>query len=703
MGGFLTSEITVLPGVGAARARALARLGIRTPRELLLHFPRAYEDRSHIIPLTQADGISKQSFILTVASAPRVHLIRRGMSLLKFRAYDDTAVCEVVFFNQDYLKATFSMGATFRFYGRLDIDRGKLSLSSPAYEPFYEDRPLPPFISVYPLTEGISQKQLSGSIASVLSLGRGELLDFLPEDIRVRHRLCSRPTALQNIHFPKSFEALTAAKRRLIFEELFLYAVGLRVHLRRERAPGAPCFRDTDIGELRHRLPFHLTSAQERAISDIAADLSRPVAMGRILIGDVGCGKTVCAAAAMLMAIKNGYQAALMAPTEILARQHAEDLTPLFADMGLRCELLVGALTPAHKKRLKEQLSAGLIHILIGTQALLSENVEFERLGLVVVDEQHRFGVEQRAILAAKGTHTHMLVMSATPIPRSMALAMCGDLDMTHIDRIPPGRQPVDTFLVDQSYRARLDGFIRKQVGEGGQVYIVCPAVEEAEEAENEVSLYDIHDGGIEKRPPLKAAVTYAAEIAERFPKLRVAMIHGKLKSGEKDKIMDAFAKGAVDILVSTTVIEVGVNVPNANLMIVENAERFGLSQLHQLRGRVGRGPRKAYCVLVSDSHGETAKKRLKTLCATHDGFKIAECDLQLRGPGDFLRDAAGGLRQSGGVNFRIAQMCEDNDLMNAAFQEAAALVEASPTLGEYPALTAEVAAMFSTDGGSIS
>ncbi len=701
---FSQTKITSLPGIGEARGRAFGRLGIRTLGDLLLHLPRAYENRGDVRLLAECDGQSKCAVILTVATAPRVTLIRRGMSLLKFRAYDDSGMCEVVFFNQDYLRSTFSMGATFRFFGKVENDRGKLMLSSPAYEPYNENTPLPPLFPIYPLTEGLSQKQMAQSISTALFMGAKDMRDFLPDDIRLKYKLCTRISALRGIHSPGSFEQLAAAKKRLIFDELFLYALGLRVNLKRQRASGAPVFSVTDTAELEALLPYRLTGAQSRALRDIAADVSHDIPMGRILVGDVGCGKTVCAAAAMLMAVRSGYQASLMAPTEILARQHAEDLAPLFDRLGIRCELLVGAMTASQKKKLRTRLADGDIDILIGTQALLTDGVEFARLGLVVVDEQHRFGVEQRAILAKKGEQAHMLVMSATPIPRSMALALFGDLDMTRIDEIPPGRQRVDTFLVNESYRARLDGFIQKQVAEGGQVYIVCPAVEEAEEDNCELTLSDITDTGFfEKKPPLKAAVEFAREIAEKFPHIPSAFIHGKMKSAEKEKIMAGFARGEIGILVSTTVIEVGVNVPNANLMIVENAERFGLSQLHQLRGRVGRGTRKSYCVLVSDSHGEMAQKRLRTMCSTYDGYEIAESDLKLRGPGDFLRDNMGALRQSGGVNFRIADMCGDSELMKQAFAEANRLVESSPDLSDYPLLAEEVRAMFAADGGSIS
>ncbi len=699
------APINSLHGVGAVKAKAYAKIGINTLSDLLFHFPRAYENRGDIKKLSECDGLSKRAVILTIATAPKIARIRRGMSLLKFRAYDESGMCEITYFNQDYLKTAFPLGASFRFYGKVEKVGNKYSMSSPVHEMYSEQAELPDFAPIYPLSDGLSQKLLSQNVALTLQMAAKELKDYLPESIRLGNKLSTLGTALKEIHTPTSYVSLANAKRRLIFDEFFLFSLGINTAVKKQKESGAPILKNTDVGALKALLPYSLTKAQERTISDIAADVSKDTPMGRIVIGDVGCGKTVCAAAAMLMAVNSGYQAALMAPTEILARQHQSDLAPIFEKLGIRCELLVGALTAAKKKKIVAELSEKKIDVIIGTQALLTEGVDFAALGLVVVDEQHRFGVEQRAVLSKKGSKPHILVMSATPIPRSMALAMYGNLDKTIIDEIPPGRQKVDTFLVNESYRARLDGFIKKQIDEGGQVYIVCPAVEEAEIDEGEVLLYDISETILEEsKPPLKAAVQYSEEIAEKFPEYKTAFIHGKLKSTEKEKIMNSFVSGETKILVSTTVIEVGVNVPNACLMIVENAERFGLSQLHQLRGRVGRGTRKSYCILVSDSQGATAEKRLKTMCTTYDGYRIAEADLALRGPGDFLRDTASeALRQSGGIRFRIADMCDDSELMNKAFEEASALLKESPELDEYPLLKAKVAAAFNADRSSIS
>ncbi len=702
----LNSSINVLHGIGAVKARSYAKIGINKIEDLLYHYPRAYENRGNVRSLAECPYGTKSAVLLTVATVPKLAKIRKGMSLLKFRAYDESGMCEITYFNQDYLKTAFPLGATFRFYGKIEISRtGKFSMNSPAYELYTDDAKLRDFSAIYPSTDGISQKQIAQNIALTLKLAENEIVDHLPAQLLKKRNLCDLKKALFEIHDPSSYMGIAYAKKRLIYDEFFTFALGLNLSAKVVKEKGAPVFTSTDVKELTDIIPYTLTNAQKRAVADISKDVSHDEPMSRILIGDVGCGKTICAAAAILMAVRSGYQAALMTPTEILSRQHFADLSELFSKLNIKCELLVGALTPAKKKKIVAMLESGDIDVIIGTQALLSDGVEFSKLGLVVVDEQHRFGVEQRSVLSKRADKPHLLVMSATPIPRSMALAMYGNLDKTIIDEVPPGRQRVDTFLVDESYRQRLDGFIKKQIDEGGQVYIVCPAVEEAEIEEGEVDLFDIREGKfIDEKPPLKAAVEYCAEISDKFPEYKTAFIHGKLKSAEKEKIMADFASGETKILVSTTVIEVGVNVPNACLMIVENAERFGLSQLHQLRGRVGRGQRKSYCVLVSDSKGEIAKKRLNTMCKTYDGYKIAEADLELRGPGDFLKNSSNpSLRQSGGIHFKIADMCEDAEIMKNAINDANELLKDHEDLHDLPLLRVRVEAAFSADHGEIS
>ena len=703
----MNTDIGKLYGVGAVKKEAYARLGVHTVGDLLAHYPRGYEDRGNIRLLSESDGESKCAYLLTVATEPRSARIRGRMSLLKFRAYDDSGICEITFFNQEYLKNTFTVGATFRFYGKAELKGKSYSLTSPVFEPVLEGIELPPLVSVYPLTEGLSQKQIAKDVRSALVLAAAKNIDDpLPEDIRKRNKLCPLAYALRNIHMPESFSALAAAKKRLIFDEFFTFAMGLTMAKKEnQRLPAFPCQKG-ELSALTTTLPYSLTSAQKRVISEIRADMSRDVAMNRMVVGDVGSGKTICAAAAMLFAVASGRQAALMAPTEILARQHHADISRLFAPLGIKCELLIGAISAAEKKKIHARLSSentdDRINIVIGTQALLSEGVSFAAPGIVIADEQHRFGVAQRATLAEKNLLSHTLVMSATPIPRSLALAIYGDLDVSTIDEMPKGRQRVDTFVVDEGYRERLDGFIRKQISEGGQVYIVCPAVEDGEEAD--LSMEDIDtEGNLNRKAPLRSAVGFAEELSAKFPDLSIEFLHGKMKSRDKDAVMQRFAAGETQILVSTTVIEVGVNVPNACLMIVENADRFGLSQLHQLRGRVGRGNRRSYCVLVSNATEGAARERLEVMRSCYDGYDIAERDLQMRGPGDFLRASGdSSVRQSGGVRFRLAELCDDMGLMKTAFAEARSLIDTDPTLSEYPLLATAVSEMFSLEAGTI-
>lgn len=714
----LAAPLLRLPGVGEKRAEQLARLGLHTVSDLLFHFPRAYENRGDVVSLagTQepARAGARQAVILTVSTAPRRSRLKNRMTLLKFRAFDDSGTCEVAFFNQDYLADSFPIGAVFRFFGRVERTGRGFSLTNPAFEPYTEGNALPPLFPVYPLTEGLSNKLISGLIRQAMpAIARME--DPLPEDIREREGLCTLAFALRTVHCPPDFQSLHTAKTRLAFDEFFRFALGLGMQGGGARVGGAPvcCVSEETFAGFRALLPYQLTAAQERTIAEIRHDMASGTAMNRMLVGDVGCGKTVCAAAAVYVAVRSGRQAAIMAPTGILAAQHAAELIPLFARIGIRGELLTGATTAARKRKIRAALAdpdpAARLDFVIGTQALLSAGVDFAAPALVVTDEQHRFGVNQRAALSDKNRHAHLLCMSATPIPRSLALVLYGDLDVSRIDQMPPGRQRVDTFVVDESYRARLDAFIRKNVAAGGQVYIVCPAVEQAEGAEeaDEAGLIPLTADFAAATPPaptlppLRAAVQYAAELAERLPDLRIGFVHGRMKQAEKDGIMQAFAAGEVQVLVSTTVIEVGVNVPNACLMIVENAERFGLSQLHQLRGRVGRGNRKSYCILVRAGGGDAARARLEVMRTTYDGFRIAEQDLAQRGPGDFLAPAAGGsIRQSGG--FRLAEGWNDAGLMDRAFGDARALLASDPTLGEHPLLRDAVRRGFDVGAGDI-
>ena len=703
------TDIRRLYGVGEVRAAKYKKMGISTVEELLEHYPRGYENRGDVRLLSDAPSDAKCAVVLTVATAPKLARLKNRMTLLKFKAHDESGFCEIIFFNQDYLKNAFPVGSEFRFYGKVQQSKNGYSMSSPAFEPYGLDGgELLPLLPVYPLTDGLTQKQIAKDIGAAMSLAASADAeeDYLPEEIRLKHGLCVRAYALRQIHLPQSFSALAKARKRLIFDELLTFALGISTVTAKAGKVSATACRDTDISQLESILPYSLTGAQRRAIGDIQRDMGQSFAMNRMLIGDVGCGKTVCAAAAVYIAVKNGRQAALMAPTEILAAQHYKDIGALLGRLGVRCELLTGSMTAAQKRKVKADVAAGEIDVLIGTHALISDGVEFARAGLVVADEQHRFGVSQRALLAEKNQHSHMLVMSATPIPRSLALATYGNLDISKIDELPPGRQRVDTFVVDESYRERLYAFIDKQIQSGGQVYIVCPAVEEREDEEADLLMDDIDgEGVIRSTPPMKSAVGYAEELSQVFSQHRVCFLHGKMKSVEKDSVMKDFSEGNIDILVSTTVIEVGVNVPRACLMIVENAERFGLSQLHQLRGRVGRGQRRSYCVLVSEavnSEGK-AKERLMTMKQCYDGFEIAERDLLMRGPGDFLKGAQDdSVRQSGGVKFKLAELCDDSELLKIAFDEAKGLLSRSPELSDYPRLRDMVSHMFTLEQGTI-
>ena len=671
----LYTNVRFIKGIGEQRAKALGKLGIETLRDLISWFPRKYDDRTETKRI--ADLIPGETACVEamIASEPKVSHVRRGMDLVKVRAVDESGVLDVTFFNQTWLKNNLHVGETYIFYGKAEGNLLRKTMASPVVEHESRREVTGRIVPVYPLTAGVSQLILSRSIRQGLDACADILPDALPDHIRQAHQLCRIGYAYENIHFPESPEALDLARRRLAFEELFLFTIGLkRLRNRRETVSVPPCG-EVDMAEFYKGLPFTLTGAQRRCIDEAISDMRSGTPMNRLCQGDVGSGKTMVAAACAYFCVKNGRQAALMAPTEILAQQHYAGLAPLLEKLGIRCALLTGSTTAKTKRSILAQLAEGDIHFAIGTHALISGGVEFHDLGLVVTDEQHRFGVAQRSDLAAKGQHPHILVMSATPIPRTLALILYGDLDVSIIDQLPPGRQPVDTFAVPGSYHERLYAFIRKLVAEGRQAYIVCPMVEENDELPDE----------------RKAVTAYAKMLQEEvFPDQKVAYVHGKMKAKEKDAVMSAFAAGESHILVSTTVIEVGVDVPNAAVMVIENAERFGLSQLHQLRGRVGRGKHKSYCVLVSDNQNEETRQRLKVMTKTTDGFKIAEEDLRLRGPGDFF-----GQRQHGLPGLRIADIGCDTQLLKEAQEAAEGLLEQDPELASCPATAERVQALF--------
>ena len=672
----LFSPVTQLRGIGPARAAQLAKLGIVTLYDLLAYFPHEYEDRTHPVEIAGLQPGVPACFRAMVVSQPVLRRIGKGRDLTRLTVADETGRLTITFFNQPYVKEQLHYGESYYFYGALQPEYG-MQMANPAHEP--ADRPgtvTNRLLPVYPLTAGISNRQLCACVQQALEHAAKLLPELLPEDVRQQYTLCGVTEAYTAIHMPPDWETLQRARRRLVFEEFFIFSAGLAVLRASRTALSAVPYQTQCMPAFYAALPFQLTHAQQAAIDTILADLSSGHVMNRLMQGDVGSGKTMVAAAACYCAVRNGRQAAFMAPTEILAEQHAKTLTALLGPLGVQVLLLTGSQTAAQKRAAREKLASGEAQLVIGTHALISENVVFRDLGLVVADEQHRFGVAQRTRLTEKGQAPHLLVMSATPIPRTLALIAYGDLDVSVIDELPPGRLPVETFLVSEALRERLHAFIRRQCQAGHQVYVVCPAVEDGEEQ------------------GMKSAENWAAALGQEvFPELRVGLLHGKMKGREKDAVLAAFAAGQVDILVSTTVVEVGVDVPNATLMVIENAERFGLSQLHQLRGRVGRGQAQSYCVLVSSTKNEETKKRLQALCKTTDGFKIAEQDLALRGPGDFF-----GSRQHGLPLLKVVSLQMDLETLQDAQRAAASVIRDASSLekSELAPLKARIDDLFS-------
>lgn len=681
------TQLTELPGIGPARAKKLMKLGLNRLGDLLGHYPVRYEDRRACHTIGDAPVGEPCCVSAMVAETPTLSRIRKGLELVKVRAVDATGTLHLTFFNQPYLKNTLKSGEIYVFFGKVEAMGRRRSMTNPVFEREGAEQFTGCILPVYSLTAGINNHLMANLTRQAVDCCAGSVVETLPSSVRLEHRLSQAEYALRKIHFPTDWEELELARRRLIFEELFTLTCGMAM-LKDRRSRGSGRVMESKLSEFEALLPFAPTNAQRRAMEEIAADLASGRVMNRLVQGDVGSGKTAVAAFGAWTAAKNGCQCAMMAPTELLAEQHARTLDKMLAPAGVRVALLTGSVKGAVKKQLLTALKAGEIDLLVGTHALFSEGVEYQNLGLVIADEQHRFGVAQRAALAEKGgeVQPHVLVMSATPIPRTLALIIYGDLDVSVMDELPPGRTPVATHVVGEDKRGRMYGFVRKQVAEGRQVYIVCPAVEETAELAEWGEM-----GG--QPMDLKAVTTYAKDLQEKvFPDLRVGFVHGKLKSKEKETVMAAFASGELDVLVSTTVIEVGVDVPNASLMIVENAERFGLSQLHQLRGRVGRGKHQSYCVLITASKSDTARERLRALAATNDGFKIAEEDLRLRGPGDFF-----GKRQHGLPQLKVADFAADVVLLKEAKAAAEKVVAADPTLDkpEHRPLKARVRQMF--------
>ena len=647
----LYKDVQYVKGIGPKKADKLNKLGIFTLKDLLYYFPRQFEDRNNLKKIAQLEDGEKVT-IKAVISSINTFSPKEGMTLTKIDVKDETGSAKLVFFNKSYIKNTFRPGDSILVFGKVKKKFNNLELTSCELE-YLTNSPKNTcrFMPVYQLTYGVTNKEIMSIIRTVLEDKELIIQEYMPQRIIEKYRLCSIDFAVRNIHSPSSKESLKIALYRIVFEELLILQLGLFVFKSgRNKEDGIKFETSKDLKKIISALPFKLTKAQNRALDEIIQDMNLEKIMNRLVQGDVGSGKTVVALLALANCVLNGYQGALMAPTEILAGQHYISLTESLKDFGINVGLLIGSLTKKQKDTVLEQIKNNEIDILIGTHALIEDKVEFNNIGLVITDEQHRFGVMQRSKLSLKGANPDILVMTATPIPRTLALILYGDLDISIIDELPPGRQPIETIAIEKSKRDRAyNNLVRREVESGRQVYIVCPLVEESEAIE------------------AKSAVELVEELrAEYFHDLRLGLLHGKMKSSEKDEVMRLFKNKEIDILVSTTVIEVGVNVPNATLMIIENAERFGLAQLHHLRGRVGRGSHKSYCVLIYDSKTDVCRQRMAIMEETNDGFKISEKDLEIRGPGEFF-----GTRQHGLPELKVANLFKHIKILKLAQQEA--------------------------------
>lgn len=657
----LNKDVKYVKTVGPSRVKLLNKLKIYTLKDLIEYYPRDYEDRSK--PKNLYECTDGEEVLIEAMPTGRISEMHKGrMTISRLIVKDQTGTCYITWFNQGYLRDKFQPGRMYRFFGKISNKSGRLEMNSPVYDEIDQSKNTGKIIPIYPLTYELKQTTLRRIIENGLLEVKGQLPETLPEYILKENNLWDINNTIERIHFPVEFSDFNKARERLVFEELLttqLALLKLKNNYEHE-TDGIQFSKDVYMSDVINILPFKLTKAQLRVLEEIDRDMESNKPMNRLLQGDVGSGKTVVAMISAYKAVKSGYQATIMAPTAILASQHLESFQGILEELGIRVELLISSVTKKKKAEILEKLQNGEIDILIGTHAILEENVVFKNLGLVVTDEQHRFGVKQRGTIASKGKNPDVIAMSATPIPRTLALILYGDLDISIIDELPPNRKKIETYAVRKNMEERVNNFIRKQITEGRQAYIVCPLVEENEDMEGLQSVIEL-------------AERYQKET---FSEYKVAYLHGKMKPKEKDEIMERFKNGEIQILIATTVIEVGVNVPNASIMVVENAERFGLAQLHQLRGRVGRGEYQSYCILKYEGNSETIRQRMKVMCDTNDGFIISEKDLELRGSGDFF-----GTEQHGLPEFKIANLFEDIAVLKKVQKLALKIMEDDPLL----------------------
>lgn len=669
-------KLTEISGIGEKRAAVFNKAGVANAEDLLRYFPRGYEDRTKTVSLSDVQLGENVCIRARAFSGVKETRIRKNMTIYSLIITDDSDAMTVIWYNNRFVKGAFKEGREYIFYGKVTLNRGKREIINPVYESAENPKHMGKIVPIYPLCEGLTQAIVRSAIANVMESGC-RVEEYIPESILARYQLCDLEFAFRNIHFPETLDAYEKARRRFVFEELFMLRLALVTkrsdNLVRERTP----YKTTDAAEFVNSLPYRLTNAQTRVIGEIANDLSSGTAMSRLVQGDVGSGKTAVAAAAIYMTVKNGYQAVMMAPTEILARQHYESFVGMFSRFGMRVGLLTSSAKG--KKDTAEAVANGEIDILVGTHAVLEKDIEFKNLALAITDEQHRFGVAQRGKLIDKGENVNVLVMTATPIPRTLALILYGDLNVSALDEMPPGRKPVSTYAVGENMRERIYAFLEKNIKAGMQGYIVCPLVAETEKSD------------------LENAEKLHEKLKKTYPHFNIGLLHGKMKAADKNEVMDSFVSGETDILVSTTVIEVGVNVPKSNIIIIENAERFGLSQLHQLRGRVGRGGDQAYCILVAHGKNDVTIKRMKTMCESNDGFYISEQDLKIRGPGDFF-----GTRQHGLPEMRIANLFSDGDVLIMAQNACDELLKSDRTLSRPENMRLKEYALGIIDGAAV-